>query len=151
MGSRILSRSFTVEKWTGESSHQKEGDSFVPTSDAEGAEDAMEVDGASAADAQAIVEEQDEVDEPSYVVDDDDDSDDEEDPSDVAMVPMADMLNARYGSENVRCHPTSSKYLVVSDSHRHHQAKLFYETEDLRMITTKPITKGDQIVCRVRS
>lgn len=31
------------------------------------------------------------------------DSDDEDvgDPSDVAMVPMADMLNARYGSENV--------------------------------------------------
>jgi hypothetical protein len=32
-----------------------------------------------------------------------DESDDEDavDPSDVAMVPMADMLNARYGSENV--------------------------------------------------
>ena len=30
-----------------------------------------------------------------------DDDDDVEDPSDVAMVPMADMLNARYGCENV--------------------------------------------------
>ena len=35
--------------------------------------------------------------------DNDDDSDDEdrEDPADVAMVPMADMLNARFESENV--------------------------------------------------
>ena len=31
-----------------------------------------------------------------------DDDDDEEDPANVAMVPMADLLNARYGSENVR-------------------------------------------------
>lgn len=28
-------------------------------------------------------------------------SDDEDDPSDVAMVPMADLLNARWGCENV--------------------------------------------------
>lgn len=32
------------------------------------------------------------------------DDDDAEDPSNVAMVPMADMLNARYGSENVCFH-----------------------------------------------
>ena len=36
-----------------------------------------------------------------YVGEEDDDDDDEGDPSDVAMVPMADILNARYGSENV--------------------------------------------------
>ena len=30
------------------------------------------------------------------------DDDDREDPADVAMVPMADMLNARFESENVR-------------------------------------------------
>ena len=46
-----------------------------------------------------------EVDEPSHLESEDneiveEDSDDE-DPSDVAMVPMADMLNARYGCENV--------------------------------------------------
>ena len=46
-----------------------------------------------------------EVDEPSHPESEDneiveEDSDDE-DPSDVAMVPMADMLNARYGCENV--------------------------------------------------
>ena len=32
----------------------------------------------------------------------DSDDEDREDPSDVAMVPMADMLNARFESENVR-------------------------------------------------
>ena len=32
---------------------------------------------------------------------DDSDDENEEDPSDVAMVPVADMLNARYESENV--------------------------------------------------
>lgn len=42
------------------------------------------------------------------------DSDDEdEDPSDVAMVPMADMLNARYGSENVGFIITSNTYFLV--------------------------------------
>ncbi|QRW21763.1 RuBisCO LSMT substrate-binding protein [Rhizoctonia solani] len=43
---------------------------------------------------------------------------------DVAMVPMADMLNARYGGEN---------------------AKLFYEPHVLKMVTTKAIAAGDQI------
>lgn len=33
---------------------------------------------------------------------DDSDDEDREDPADVAMVPMADMLNARFESENVR-------------------------------------------------
>jgi N-lysine methyltransferase SETD6 len=33
-----------------------------------------------------------------------DDGDDEDDPANVAMVPLADMLNARYGCENVRVH-----------------------------------------------
>lgn len=54
------------------------------------------------------------------------DSDDEEieDTSDIAMVPMADILNARYDSVN---------------------AKLFYEKHDLHMVTTKPIKAGEQI------
>jgi SET domain-containing protein 6 len=34
----------------------------------------------------------------------DEDSDDDDDPANVAMVPLADMLNARYGCENVRVH-----------------------------------------------
>ncbi|GJJ06311.1 hypothetical protein Clacol_000502 [Clathrus columnatus] len=57
--------------------------------------------------------------------DTDDDSDDDEDSADVAMVPMADILNARYKSEN---------------------AKLCYELKDLEMISTKDIKKGEQIV-----
>lgn len=44
---------------------------------------------------------------PEESEDSDDESDD--DPSDVAMVPMADMLNARYGSENVGIHFTLTK------------------------------------------
>jgi SET domain-containing protein 6 len=35
---------------------------------------------------------------------DDGDSDDGDNPANVAMVPMADMLNARYGCDNVRVH-----------------------------------------------
>ena len=31
--------------------------------------------------------------------------------------------------------------------HRDSQAKLFYEPTELKMITTKPIKKGEQIVC----
>ncbi|KAG6369132.1 hypothetical protein JVT61DRAFT_1463 [Boletus reticuloceps] len=53
-----------------------------------------------------------------------DSEDDEDDPSDVAMVPMADLLNARWGSEN---------------------AKLFYEPFVLRMVTTKKVKQGEQI------
>lgn len=34
-------------------------------------------------------------------LDSDSEGDEEDDPSDVAMVPMADLLNARWGSENV--------------------------------------------------
>jgi len=54
----------------------------------------------------------------------DEDSDDDDDPANVAMVPLADMLNARYGCEN---------------------AKLFYEENHLRMATTRSICRGDQI------
>ncbi|KAF8750873.1 Rubisco LSMT substrate-binding [Rhizoctonia solani] len=56
--------------------------------------------------------------------DGDSDSEDGEKVEDVAMVPMADMLNARYGGEN---------------------AKLFYEPHVLKMVTTKAIAAGDQI------
>ncbi|QRV79689.1 RuBisCO LSMT substrate-binding protein [Ceratobasidium sp. AG-Ba] len=55
---------------------------------------------------------------------DSDSDDDEEKVEDVSMVPMADMLNARYGGEN---------------------AKLFYEPAVLKMVTTKPVSAGEQI------
>ncbi|KAI5116691.1 hypothetical protein M0805_002853 [Coniferiporia weirii] len=89
MGSRILSRSFQVERWEGQQEVANEEQSVV--------EGAMEVDGEEAAPHE----------EPDVGVIDvasvnDDDDEDEEDPSDVTMVPMADMLNARYGSENAK-------------------------------------------------
>jgi SET domain-containing protein 6 len=83
MGSRILSRSFQVEA--------------LSTTDS--------VD-SSQTRAQEDVEMN--LDEPSPHALNDDDSDgteeDEDDPANVAMVPLADMLNARYGCENVRVH-----------------------------------------------
>lgn len=77
MGSRILSRSFQVEPW-----------------DSSEDETAPRVDmytGGNTQDPDETEEEQD----------GDSDSEDHEDPSDVAMVPIADMLNARFGCNNV--------------------------------------------------
>ena len=85
MGSRILSRSFQVEALSKTDS--------VDSSQTRAQEDAEM-----------------NLDEPSpQALDDDDedeseDGDDEDDPANVAMVPLADMLNARYGCENVRVH-----------------------------------------------
>ncbi|KZS98467.1 SET domain-containing protein [Sistotremastrum niveocremeum HHB9708] len=55
---------------------------------------------------------------------DDSDEEGEEEVLNVAMVPLADMLNARYGCGN---------------------AKLFYEGDKLGMVCTKAIKAGDQI------
>lgn len=86
MGSRILSRSFTVLKWAGSAED----------------EDAMVADpDTSASTGSGMDIEMDEVDGTEIDLDEDD----MEDPSDVAMVPMADMLNARFESENVRAPP----------------------------------------------
>jgi SET domain-containing protein 6 len=75
MGSRILSRSFQVEALS-------TTDTVDSSQDAE-----MNLDEPS----------------PHTVNDnDEDETDDEDDPANVAMVPLADMLNARYGCENVR-------------------------------------------------
>ncbi|KAJ7661634.1 hypothetical protein B0H17DRAFT_953556 [Mycena rosella] len=114
MGSRILSRSFDVEKdepegaeedgAAGEDGAEEEGEGPANTS----LESAMDVDG-EAASAHGGDYESD---------------DDEDEPSGVSMVPLADMLNAQYGSEN---------------------AKLFYEKGDLRMVSTKAIKAGEQI------
>lgn len=101
MGSRTLSRSFSVEKWEGHTAEKQEESASSPDADA-GGDEAMDVDAEAVAATAPEAEEG--VDEPSFVVDDENDSDDEdeEDPANVAMVPMADMLNARYKSENVR-------------------------------------------------
>ncbi|KAG5639450.1 hypothetical protein H0H81_001572 [Sphagnurus paluster] len=110
MGSRILSRSFNVEKWESE-----EGQS-QPNESIDTREDGMDVDSSHSLEGDGNVDDAHH----SEV----EDEDDEEDASDTAMVPMADMLNARYGSEN---------------------AKLFDDEHELRMISTKPIKLGEQI------
>ncbi|KAF9462462.1 hypothetical protein BDZ94DRAFT_1367166 [Collybia nuda] len=117
MGSRILSRSFNVERWD-----SAEGEDEIPTTNS-GHEDSMDVDYPEGgedigeprhAETEGDGEEEDNVEE----------DDAENDPSDIAMVPMADLLNARYGSEN---------------------AKLYYEEHELKMVSTKPIETGEQI------
>jgi len=99
MGSRILSRSFNVEKWAPD--EEEEDDS--------GAADVsmgsgMDVDdGASAPPTHS-----------SHGTDDleheEGEEQEQEDSSDIAMVPMADILNARYRSENVRPSPFNKRF-----------------------------------------
>ncbi|KIJ60009.1 hypothetical protein HYDPIDRAFT_117671 [Hydnomerulius pinastri MD-312] len=125
-GSRILSRSFTVSRWDadGEDKDKDKGEGEEKHVEGEGdEEDVGEVDPCANTSLGSAMD----VDDPHQEVNadlDSDGEDDEEDPSDVAMVPMADLLNARWGSEN---------------------AKLFYEPLILRMVSTKPIKKGEQI------
>lgn len=62
----------------------------------------------------------------SMEVDPEQDEDEEEEEEEVAvMVPMADMLNAAYELDN---------------------ARLFHEDDCLKMVATKDIAKGEQIV-----
>ncbi|KAG6827343.1 hypothetical protein H0H92_012164 [Tricholoma furcatifolium] len=111
MGSRILSRSFNVEKW--DSGEEEEEETTIPTNSRDHEMDVDTPDGPTGThengESHGEAEEEEE----------------EEDSSDTAMVPMADMLNARYGSEN---------------------AKLFDDENELRMVSTKPIKAGEQIV-----
>lgn len=90
MGSRILSRSFNVEKW--ESGEVEEENAAANTS--RGSE--MDVDALQETEGDEPASHHDEAEE--------EEGGDMDDSSDIAMVPMADMLNARYGSENVRAH-----------------------------------------------
>jgi len=95
MGSRILSRSFQVEKW--DPSVNDGEDNGTPQAE-------MDVDGDhenstkpdEGHDGDGVEEEHG----------GDSDDEDETDSGDVAMVPMADMLNARSGYNNV-CYPVS--------------------------------------------
>lgn len=90
MGSRILSRSFHVEPW---------GENLEVSADDQTFEDAMEKSDAMEVDAAKPELDQNEGVEKES---EDDGEEDEEDASDVAMVPLADVLNARYQTENVR-------------------------------------------------
>ncbi|KAF5380369.1 hypothetical protein D9615_004738 [Tricholomella constricta] len=111
MGSRILSRSFSVEKWN--SGEEENENSNTPNSRA----DEMDVDSSEGPEGA-----EEKIDESHH--DEMEEEDEEDDSSDTAMVPMADMLNARYGSEN---------------------ARLFDDENELRMISIKPIKAGEQI------
>lgn len=87
MGSRILSRSFVVERWAGDEDENEAANGAANTS----LTSAMDIDEQNYGDTNGHHSDQEE----------DGDNEDEEDSSDVAMVPMADMLNARYQTENV--------------------------------------------------
>jgi hypothetical protein len=90
MGSRILSRSFQVEAQSaidGTDSNQTPAHEDVE----------MVPDEPSSLASNHNPENNSE-----EMEDDEGDDDDDDDPGNVAMVPIADMLNARYGCENVR-------------------------------------------------
>ncbi|CAE6374464.1 unnamed protein product [Rhizoctonia solani] len=119
MGSRILSRSFHVE----EDGTEKEDPEEVNPDVSMESSKSMDVD-QSREEENPQSEVRESENENEQEEDGDSDSEDGEKVDDVAMVPMADMLNARYGGEN---------------------AKLFYEPRVLKMVTTKAIAAGDQI------
>jgi len=87
MGSRILSRSFQVEAVSAASTDSGQ---TPAQEDSEMNLDETSPNSSNNNDSDEIV--------------DDEDSDGGDEPVNVAMVPLADMLNARYGCENVRVH-----------------------------------------------
>lgn len=102
MGSRILSRSFHVEQWS--SDEESETDGTVQAVGDSAAPMEIDVDMPSAESDLAVEHEEENPENAAEEVEiaEDEEDDDSENPADVAMVPMADMLNARFGSENVR-------------------------------------------------
>ncbi|CCF51530.1 hypothetical protein NDA11_003738 [Ustilago hordei] len=147
MGSRILSRSFHVKsrkkglegKTVDMDDLDDDEDEEVDESEAEVLEDEGEADAAEARtddeadeskqDDGEVDETKDDGNESDESDDDDDDDDDEEEQEqenviDISMTPMADMLNARFESDN---------------------ARLFYKSHVLEMRATKPISAGEQI------
>ena len=105
MGSRILSRSFHVERWEG---GEDEDDTQADTCTSITSEDRMDVD--EPAKGTIFPGEADCLSAPGVLDDGTEEDEDAEDPSDVAMVPMADMLNAKYKSENARNAPPFPDY-----------------------------------------
>ena len=92
MGSRILSRSFQVSRWQGESRDEEDDQDDTPNEANTSIDSAaMDVDN-SPSNSEHGKDDHDE---------DDESDENEDDPADVAMVPMADLLNAQYESENV--------------------------------------------------
>ncbi len=130
MGSRILSRSFNVEKWEDE----VEDDELAAQTNSMDVDDPVPLTSANSDSPERAHGEE-------VAEGDEEEEEEEEDASDISMVPVADLLNARYEAENVS--PLIS--CSVTDLHRL-QAKLFYEENELKMVATKCIMKGEQIV-----
>ncbi|KIK69268.1 hypothetical protein GYMLUDRAFT_214349 [Collybiopsis luxurians FD-317 M1] len=144
MGSRILSRSFDVERPPSADADADANDENPEEAVLAGTEEAdQSMESTSAMDVDEDVQVQvpmtgvdgNHSNEPSPQAEADnphsenegegeDEEEDEENPIDVSMVPIADLLNARFGSEN---------------------AKLFYDETELKMMTTKKIKAGEQI------
>lgn len=81
MGSRVLSRSFTLNKEEEEDEHEHDvGNSSIGS--------AMDIDGPLHNDTNNS--------------DDEEQEDEDEEEVEVVMVPLADILNARYNTENVQ-------------------------------------------------
>ena len=83
MGSRVLSRSFTLSKEEQEDDHQHDVDNSVSS--------AMDIDGSPHKDTSAD----------DFQEDDNEEGVEDEEVTEVVMVPLADILNARYERENV--------------------------------------------------
>ncbi|WFD01917.1 Ribosomal lysine N-methyltransferase 4 [Malassezia obtusa] len=118
MGSSILSRSFHVKR---DLKHAEADDADIHSVPAEVSVQ-REIPGEDEGE-EVQLEQVDEEDEEEN--DDEDEEEEDEDVRDISMVPMADMLNARFGSENTR---------------------LFYKREVLEMRCTKPVAIGEQLL-----
>ena len=140
MGSRILSRSFHVEKWKDQ--HKGDDTEDGDVEEVDDHENEKEDDAPASANTSAMDVDDEQIREEKDDEDEDSDDEDVEDPADVAMVPMADMLNARYGCGNV----STKIHDEPIEVYRFRQAKLFYEPNELRMVATKDIEIGEQIV-----
>ncbi|KAG8859828.1 hypothetical protein FRB91_006486 [Serendipita sp. 411] len=116
-GSRILSRSFQVEDWQDDNA----SDESRPEEQEENDEDEENPPQLIAA---PLSQQGDVEAAPNGPVGLDEDEDEDDERDGVSMVPMADILNARYGCNN---------------------AKLFYEKEHLRMVAVRDINAGEQI------
>lgn len=137
MGSRILSRSFTIE--ITDDARQHAGDMDAGNTSIVSSGSAMDVDEPKPADGNSCEndhhpdhhapepgrDDQAEHGQEGEGEEGGESDEEEEVAAEVVMIPLADILNARYQSENVR---------------------LFYEPDCLKMVSTKPIKAGEQIV-----
>lgn len=123
-GSRILSRSFQVEHFVGEEEEEeKEAASMSVDQEPVGTDAQMQ---------QKTEEDTTDTEEL--------DEDEREGTVEVAMAPMADILNARNRCDNVRLCFFDSRPLLTPS-----QARLFYGKDSLNMVAVRPIKCGEQI------